>query len=77
MRRSNECELEGVPVNKILRISLGLSLALAAHSVVHAQNVETKDGIIQPSPHCRRRLTNTRAMSCLPRRLRALRFTTK
>jgi hypothetical protein len=49
MRRSNECELEGVPVKKILRISLGLSLALAAHSVVHAQNAETKDAVYYPA----------------------------
>ena len=46
---SNECELEGVPVKKILRISLGLSLALAAHSVVHAQNAETKDAVYYPA----------------------------
>jgi hypothetical protein len=48
MIRSNEGSLRAF-VKKILRISLGLSLALAAHSVVHAQNVETKDGVYYPA----------------------------
>jgi hypothetical protein len=36
-------------VKKILRISFGLSLALAAHSVVHAQNAETRDAVYYPA----------------------------
>ena len=50
MIRSNECEIEGVSVKKMLRISVVLSLALAAHSVVHAQNAETKDAVYYPAP---------------------------
>jgi hypothetical protein len=48
MIRSNEVSLRAF-VKKILRISLGLSLALAAHSVVHAQNAETKDAVYYPA----------------------------
>ena len=48
MIRSNEGSLRAF-VKKILRISLGLSLALAALSVVHAQNAETKDAVYYPA----------------------------
>ena len=48
MIRSNKVSLMAF-VKKILRISLGLSLALAAHSVVHAQNAETKDRVYYPA----------------------------
>ena len=47
---SSECDLEGISVKKILRISLVLSLALAARSEVHAQNAETKDAVYYPAP---------------------------
>jgi hypothetical protein len=48
MIRSNKVSLMAF-VKKILRISFGLSLALAAHSVVHAQNAETRDAVYYPA----------------------------
>jgi hypothetical protein len=37
-------------MNKILRVSLALSLTFAVHTVVRAQNAETKDAVYYPAP---------------------------
>src|SRR5579863_3926785 len=45
----NRSVLEGVSMKKILRISLALLLMFAMHSVVRAQNAETKDAVYYPA----------------------------
>ncbi len=46
----NRSVLEDVSVKKVLRIGLALALTLAVHSLVNAQNAETKDAVYSPAP---------------------------